>query len=159
MDNEVLLTQKGYDELVKELEYLKNEKRQELAEKIKVARGYGDLSENSEYDDAKNEQGLVEAKIAEMEEKLKYAKVVDHETIEKDVVGVGTKVVVEYDDGSEETFYIVGSTEYDPLNGRISDDSPIGIGLKGHRAGETVPIELPGKKTIHLKIKHIEIHK
>ena len=159
MNNEVLLTQRGYDELVSELEYLKTEKRREIAEKIKVARGYGDLSENSEYDEAKNEQGLVESKIAELEAKLKLARVIDHETLEKDVVSVGTRVVIRYEDGEEETYDIVGSTEYDPFNGKISDDSPMGAGLKGHRTGEVVSIELPGRKTIHVTIKHVEIHR
>ncbi len=159
MNNEVLLTQRGYEELVNELENLKTVKRREIAEKIKIARGYGDLSENSEYDEAKNEQGLVESKIAELEAKLKVARVIDHDDLEKGVVGVGTKVEVEYEDGSRETYFIVGSTEYDPLNGKISDDSPIGAALNGHRTGETVLVELPTKTTIHLKIRHVEIHR
>lgn len=159
MAKEVLLTQSGYDDLVKELEYLKTEKRRELAEKIKVARGFGDLSENSEYDEAKNEQGLVEQRIMELETTIKNAKIVDKNNMAKNVVGVGVHVVVENEAGVESAYDIVGSTEFDPLHGKISEDSPVGAALKGHKTGETVAVDLPTGKTIHLTIKKVTIHR
>lgn len=159
MAKEVLLTQSGYDDLVKELEYLKTEKRRELAEKIKVARGFGDLSENSEYDEAKNEQGLVEQRIMELEATIKNAKIVDKSNMAKNVVGVGVHVVVENEAGVESAYDIVGSTEFDPLHGKISEDSPVGAALKGHKTGETVAVDLPTGKTIHLTIKKVTIHR
>ena len=159
MAKEVLLTQSGYDDLVKELEYLKTEKRRELAEKIKVARGFGDLSENSEYDEAKNEQGLVEQRILELEVTIKNAKIVDKSNMAKNVVGVGVHVVVENEAGVESAYDIVGSTEFDPLHGKISEDSPVGAALKGHKTGETVSVDLPTGKTIHLPIKKVTIHR
>lgn len=159
MAKEVLLTQSGYDDLVKELEYLKTEKRRELAEKIKVARGFGDLSENSEYDEAKNEQGLVEQRIMELETTIKNAKIVDKSNMAKNVVGVGVHVVVENEAGVESAYDIVGSTEFDPLHGKISEDSPVGAALKGHKTGETVAVDLPTGKTIHLTIKKVTIHR
>ncbi len=157
MAKEVLLTQSGYDALVKELDYLKSEKRAELAEKIKVARGFGDLSENSEYDEAKNEQGLVEQRILELEATVKNAKIVNKDTMAKDTVGVGVHVTVVDEDGFEEEYDIVGSTEYDPLNGKISEDCPIGIALKGHKTGETVTVNLPNNNTMQLTIKDVVV--
>ena len=159
MAKEVLLTQSGYDALVQELEYLKTEKRAELAEKIKVARGFGDLSENSEYDEAKNEQGLVEQRILELEATVKNAKIVNKDTMNKDTVGVGVHVIVVDEDGFEEAYDIVGSTEYDPLNGKISEDCPVGLALKGHKTGETVTVELPTGSTMKLTIKEVVIHR
>ena len=156
---EVLLTQTGYDSLVEELEYLKTEKRRELAEKIKVARGFGDLSENSEYDEAKNEQGLVEQRILELEATLKHARIVNKDNMDRNTVSVGVHVVVENEDGTEEAYDVVGSTEFDPLNGKISEDCPVGIAMKGHKAGETVVVELPTGHTKKLKIKSVEIHR
>ena len=159
MAKEVLLTQSGYDALVKELEYLKSEKRAELAEKIKVARGFGDLSENSEYDEAKNEQGLVEQKILELEATVKNAKIVNKDTMDRNTVGVGVHVVVVDEDGFEEAYDIVGSTEFDPLNGKISEDSPVGAALKGHRVGETVSVDLPTGAVLRLTIKDVVVHR
>lgn len=159
MAKEVLLTQTGYDSLVKELEYLKTEKRRELAEKIKVARGFGDLSENSEYDEAKNEQGLVEQRIIELEATLKNAKIVNKDNMAKNTVGVGVHVVVVDEDGFEDEYDIVGSTEFDPLNGKISEDSPVGEALKGHKTGETVTVDLPTGHSIKLTIKSVEINR
>ena len=115
MAKEVLLTQSGYDALVQELEYLKTEKRAELAEKIKVARGFGDLSENSEYDEAKNEQGLVEQRILELEATVKNAKIVNKDTMDKNTVGVGVHVIVVDEDGFEEAYDIVGSSTDKPV--------------------------------------------
>lgn len=159
MAKEVLLTQTGYDSLVKELESLKTEKRRELAEKIKVARGFGDLSENSEYDEAKNEQGLVEQRILELEATLKNAKIVNKSNMNRDIVNVGVNVVVVDEKNIEKEYDIVGSTEFDPLHGKISEDSPIGEALKGHKVGETVTVELPTGKTIKLTIKAVSASK
>lgn len=157
MAKEILLTQAGFDDLVKELEYLKTEKRLELAEKIKVARGFGDLSENSEYDEAKNEQGLVEQRILELESIVKNAKIVTKEHMIKNTVSVGVHVIVEDEDGDESAYDIVGATEFDPLNGKISEDSPIGSALKGHKTGETVSVQLPTGASMTLKIKKVTI--
>ena len=156
MSKEILLTQAGYDDLVKELDYLKTEKRAEIAEKIKVARGFGDLSENSEYDEAKNEQGLVEQQINEMEYTLKHAKIVNKEEMHKNGINVGAKVTVVDDFGDEEVYDIVGATEFDPFNNKISLDSPIGAALVGHTAGEEVEVSLPAGATMKLSIKSVE---
>ncbi len=155
MDKEILLTQAGYEDLVKELEYLKSEKRAEIAEKIKVARGFGDLSENSEYDEAKNEQGLVEQKINELEYTLKHAKIVNKEEMHKTGINVGAHVAVVDEDGEEEEYDIVGATEFDPFNNKISIDSPIGAALIGHKAGDTVEVQLPTGATMELTVKSV----
>lgn len=153
MSKEILLTQAGYDVLTEELEYLKTEKRAELAEKIKIARGFGDLSENSEYDEAKNEQGLVEQRVIELEYTIKNAKIVKKEEMSKNGVNVGSHVVVVDADGEESVFDIVGSTEFDPMNGKISTDSPIGAALLGHKKGDVVEVILPTGAIMTLKIK------
>ena len=143
-EKEVLLTQEGYDNLEKEVEYLKTVKRAEIAERIKVALGFGDLSENSEYDEAKNAQAENEIKIASLEDKLRYAKIIDESEIDTEVVQVGNIVKVrdlEYDEDMEYT--IVGSTEVDLSQNKISNESPIGAGLLGARKGETVEIAIP----------------
>ena len=155
MSKEILLTQAGYEDLVKELEYLKSEKRAEIAEKIKVARGFGDLSENSEYDEAKNEQGLVEQKINELEYTLKHAKIVNKEEMHKTGINVGAHVTVVDEDGEEEEYDIVGATEFDPFNNKISIDSPIGAALIGHKAGDTVEVHLPTGATMELTVKSV----
>lgn len=152
----VELTREGYDKLVAELEYLKTEKRDEIAEKIKVARGYGDLSENAEYDAAKDEQGHVEQRILEIEAQLKVAVIIDSSSRGRGVIGVGSTVTVEYATGKEATYMIVGSTEYDPIHGKISDDSPIGAALKGHKTGDTVSVDLPIGTTATLTVKKVE---
>ena len=157
MNKEILLTQEEFYTLVTELEYLKTEKRQELAEKIKVARGFGDLSENSEYDDAKNEQGLAEQRIIELEATLKKVKIVTKDNISKNVVGVGVSVDVVDSDGDAATYDIVGSTGFDPLNGKISEESPIGTALKGHKVGDVVDVLLPTGVAYSLTIKKIAI--
>lgn len=142
---QMVLTDEGLKKLENELEELKTVKRKDIAEKIKVALSFGDLSENSEYDEAKNEQAMVEARIAQIEAMLKNAKVIDDDDINTDVVSVGAKVKVLDLEFDEETEYqIVGSTETDPMNNRISDESPIGKGLVGHRVGDTVEVETPG---------------
>lgn len=155
MEKQILLTDEGLLKLEEELEYLKTQKRKEVAEKIKHARGFGDLSENSEYDEAKDEQAKVELRIVELEKMLKNAKVIDEADINLSVVSVGTKLTlhdIEYDEKLEYT--IVGSTEANPAEGKISDESPVGKALLGRKKGETVDIETPGG-TIQFKILKI----
>ena len=144
-EKEVLLTQEGYDNLEKELEYLKTEKRSEISERIKVALGFGDLSENSEYDEAKNAQASNEIKIAELENKLRYAKIIDESEIDTKTVQVGNKVKVldmEFDEEVEYT--IVGSTEVDLSQNRISNESPIGAALLGAKKNQVLEAQTPG---------------
>ena len=143
-EKEVILTQEGYDKLEKELEYLKTEKRVEIAERIKVALGFGDLSENSEYDEAKNAQSENEVKIAELENKLRYAKVIDEKDIDTKTVQIGNTVKlhdIEFDEDVEYT--IVGSTEVNLAENKISNESPIGKALLGAKKGEKVEVEAP----------------
>jgi len=144
-EKEVLLTQEGYDNLEKELEYLKTEKRTEISERIKVALGFGDLSENSEYDEAKNAQASNEIKIAELENKLRYAKIIDESEIDTKTVQVGNTVKVldmEFDEEVEYT--IVGSTEVDLSQNNISNESPIGSALLGAKKNQVVEAQTPG---------------
>ena len=155
MSKEILLTQTGYDDLVKELDYLKTEKRADIAEKIKVARGYGDLSENSEYDEAKNEQGLVEQKINELEYTIKHARIVNKEDMNANGINVGSHVVVVDEDNFEEEYDIVGATEFDPFNNKISLESPIGAALVGKKAGEVAEVILPTGAKMQLTIKSV----
>lgn len=144
MAKEVIVTDEGLKKLEKELEELKTIKRKEVAEKIKVARSFGDLSENSEYDEAKNEQAFVESRIATLEAMLKVAKVVDETDLSTDQVGVGSKVkVLNVTKNKEVVYSIVGSTESDPLQGKISDESPIGKALVGAKVGDEVSAEVP----------------
>jgi len=148
-----ILTEDGLRQLKEELEYLKTNKRQEVAEKIKQARAYGDLSENSEYDEAKNEQAQVESRIMELEEKLKNIKLIDEDNIDTTVVGLGTRVKVldvEFDEEIEYT--IVGSTEADPSKDRISDESPVGKALLGAHVGETVEAIVPSGAALQFKV-------
>ena len=145
MDNkEVLLTQEGYNNIEKELDYLKTTKRSEISERIKVALGFGDLSENSEYDEAKNAQAENEIKIADLENKLRYAKIINESEIDTKTVQVGNKVRIkdlEFDEEFEYT--IVGSTEVDLSQNRISNESPIGKALLGAKKGEVVEVNAP----------------
>lgn len=145
MQKQVLLTDEGLKKLEAELDELKTVKRKEIAEKIKVALSFGDLSENSEYDEAKNEQAMVESRIATIEAMLKNVKIIDESELSSEHVHIGSKVKV-YDSTFDETliYQIVGSNEADPINGRISDESPVGKGLIGHSVGETIDVETPG---------------
>ncbi len=158
MDNkEVLLTQEGYDNIEKELEYLKTTKRSEISERIKVALGFGDLSENSEYDEAKNAQAENEIKIADLENKLRYAKIINESEIDTKTVQVGNKVKIkdmEYDDEFEYT--IVGSTEVDLSQNKISNESPIGKALLGAKKNQIVEVELPDNEVAKYKVLSIE---
>ena len=139
-----LMTYEGVKKLEDELEYLKAVKRKEITEKIKVALGYGDLSENSEYDEAKNEQAFTEGRILQLENMLKNAEVVDESEIPTDTVSVGSIVKVkDYDFDEEVEYTIVGSAEADPMNFRISNESPVGKGLIGKKVGDVVEVNVP----------------
>ena len=143
-EKEVIMTQDGYDKLEEELEFLRTEKRTEIAERIKVALGFGDLSENSEYDEAKNAQADNEIKIANLENKLRYAKIIDESEIDTKTVQVGNIVKLldmEYDE--EVTYTIVGSTEVDLKENKISNESPIGSAILGAKKNQVVEIEVP----------------
>ena len=143
MAEEVILTKEGKEELEKRLEYLKLTKRAEITERIKTAREFGDLSENAEYDAAKNEQAMVEGEILELENKLKYA-VIINSAEKKGVVSLGSKVDFVNDaTGEKYSYEIVGTTEADVETGRISNESPIGNALLGHKAGDKVKIAVP----------------
>ena len=152
---EVIVTVAGLKALEDELEELKTVRRKDIAEKIKVARGFGDLSENSEYDEAKNEQAFIESRIAQLEAMLKNARVIDNDELNLDTVSVGTHVKIEDEDGEVEEYDITGSTEADPLNGKISDESPVGAALMGQKVGQTVTVTLPNGGTIDFKILEI----
>ena len=142
---QTILTDEGLKKLEDELEHLKTVTRKEVAEKIKVALSFGDLSENSEYDEAKNEQAMVESRIAQIEAMLKNVKILDADELSNDMVSVGSKVKLFDKEFNEEVVYqIVGSTEADPLQGRISDESPVGKFLLGHKVGDVVEVETPG---------------
>lgn len=152
---EVVITRAGLETLERELEELKTVRRKDVAEKIKTARGFGDLSENSEYDEAKNEQAFVEARIAELEVMLKHVRVLDSDDLSTDEVNVGTHVKIEDEDGDVDEYDITGSTEADPLNGKISDESPVGAGLMGKKVGEVAQITLPTGATVSYKVLEI----
>lgn len=145
MAKQVMLTEEGLKKLEAELEVLKGEKRTEIAEKIKVARSYGDLSENSEYDDAKNEQAILEARIADIEASLKNAVIIDESEISNDRVHLGSTVKIKnLANDMEMTIRIVGSNESDPKKLQISDESPVGMGLLGMSVDDVAEIETPG---------------
>lgn len=145
MAKQTVLTSEGLKKLEEELDELKSVKRREVAEKIKVALGYGDLSENSEYDEAKNEQGLVEARIAEIEATLKNVKIIDEDTLSTEHVQLGNTVTVkDIEEDEILILHIVGSKEVDVEAGKISDESPIGKALIGRSKGDTVDVEAPG---------------
>ena len=155
MSKEIIVTEEGLKKLQDELEYLKTTKRKEVVEAIRVALSFGDLSENSEYDEAKNEQAKTEARINELEESLKHVKVISDSEVSTDVANVGNKVKV-YDEEFEEeiTYTIVGSTEADPLLDKISDQSPIGSAIIGSKVGDKLSIATPGG-TVKLTILEI----
>jgi len=154
-NKEMVVTAEGLKALEDELEELKTVKRKEVAEKIKVARGFGDLSENSEYDEAKNEQGLVESRIIFLEKMLKNVRVLDHSELTNDQVMVGSRVKVKDDDGDVDEYSIVGSTEADPMEGKISDESAVGKGLLGKRVGEVAEITVPSGAVVHYEVLEI----
>ena len=142
MEKEIVMTYAGLRALEDELEQLKTVKRKEVAEKIKVARGYGDLSENSEYDEAKSEQAKIEARISELEYQLDNVEIVD--SVDKDAVSMGSKLKVKrISDGVELSFEIVGFAQSNPAQSKISDESPVGMALMGKKQGEKVLVEAP----------------
>ena len=148
-------TQKGYQELVDELHYLKHEKREKIKSDIALARSFGDLSENSEYDEARNEQAKNEARIKELEELLENAIILDESSIDTSVVSLGSTVKVRNTDiDAEFTYDLVGSNESNPMEGKISDQSPIGAALMGKKAGDKVEVTTPGG-LIHLSIVEV----
>jgi transcription elongation factor GreA len=158
MQKDVLLTPEGLDKLKAEIEYLSNEKRREVAERIKEAREFGDISENSEYDDAKNEQAMLEARIASLEEKLRSATVIDASELDSNVVRVGSLVSVKDETrGKSLKYTIVGSTEADPSQNRLSNESPVGQALLGRKKGDSVKVQLPNGKDRELKITKIDV--
>ena len=147
MAKEILITKEGLEELKAELDFLKVEKREEIAEKIRVARSFGDLSENAEYDAAKNDQAALEQRITELKQMIENAVVVDESKIDTNTVNFGTRVtIVDLDDEDEEqeVYTIVGTSESDPLNGRLSNESPVGAALLGAHVGDVVSAVTPG---------------
>ena len=156
MAKQIVVTESGLKKIQEELEYLKNVKRKEAAENVGIARSFGDLSENSEYDGAKNEQAKNAMQIAELEEKIKNARVVDESEIDHNLVHVGSVVVVFNEKKKKEiTYHIVDSYGADPLAGKISDVSPIGRALIGAKSGERVVAELPSGEQVGLKVKKV----
>jgi transcription elongation factor GreA len=150
------ITPEGLKKLEEEIEHLSTVRRREVSERIREARDFGDISENAEYDDAKNEQAMLETKIANLEEKLRSATVIDAGDINTDVVGIGSSVEVE-DSGKSATYTIVGSSEANPAERKLSNESPVGKALIGAKAGQTVTVQLPNGKQRELKIKKIDV--
>jgi transcription elongation factor GreA len=155
MVKEVLLTPEGLQKLKEEIEYLTTDKRREVAERIKHAREFGDISENSEYDDAKNEQAMLEQRIAQLGERLKRARVIEAEDVPAGIVAVGTRVRLKDIDANETIEYvIVGSAEADPTERKLSNESPVGKAIIGRKKGETVEVAAPRGS---LKYKIIDV--
>jgi transcription elongation factor GreA len=158
MPKDVILTPDGLEKLKSELEHLSTEKRREVAARIKEAREFGDISENAEYDDAKNEQAMLESKIAQLEEKLRAATVIDARAVGTDVVSIGTTVhVKDQGNGRSETYTIVGSSEANPAERKLSNESPVGKALIGAKRNEIVAVVLPNGKKRQLKITKIDV--
>ena len=154
---EVILTPEGYERLKQEIEQLSTVKRREVAERIRVAREFGDIAENAEYDDAKNEQALLEHRIATLEERLRDARVINKKDVAKDVVSVGSHVKLR-DVSAKETveYYIVGSAEANPAEYKLSNESPVGKAIIGKKKGETVEVTTPRGKALKYKILDIK---
>jgi transcription elongation factor GreA len=157
MQKDVILTPEGLENLKKEIEYLSTTKRREVAERIKEAREFGDISENSEYDDAKNEQAMLESRIATLEDKLRSASVIDAKELSADVVRVGSQVAVTDDKGKNLKYTIVGSTEANPSENKLSNESPVGKALIGAKQGDTVTVVTPKGTQRKLTIDKIEV--
>ena len=156
MSRESLITKEGLAKLKEEIEHLSTTKRREVAERIKEAREFGDIMENSEYDDAKNEQAMLEQRIAQLEDRLRRATVVDSKQVNNDVVSVGVKVhVKDQKSGDSRKFQIVGAAEAEPPD-KLSNESPVGKALMGHKRGEVVSVEVPRGPKRKLKITKIE---
>ncbi|MBO5313514.1 MAG: transcription elongation factor GreA [Clostridia bacterium] len=142
-EQKTIYTKEGYQKLIDELEYLKTVRRAEVKEMLKEARAFGDLSENSEYDEARDQQAKCESRIIELEYLIKNGVVMSEEEANKNVVSIGSTVTLQFKDGQEVTYYLVGSNEVDPLSKRISDLSPIGMAIIGHTKGDVVTISAP----------------
>jgi transcription elongation factor GreA len=152
---DVILTPEGYEKLKREIEFLSNDKRREVAERIKTAREFGDIAENAEYDDAKNEQAMLEHRIAQLEERLLAARVISKKEIAKDVVSIGSHVRLKDMDANETVeYHIVGSAEADPMEHKLSNESPVGKAIMGKKKGEVVEVSAPRGS---LKFKILEI--
>ena len=157
MARETVLTPEGLEELKIRIQYLRGERRREVAERIKEAREFGDITENSEYDDAKNEQAMLEKHISDLEDKLASARVIYEKDVDTDVVSVGATVHVKDQKTDKSTkFKIVGSAEANPAEQRLSNESPVGRALLGHKRGETVTVPVPRGPARKLKITKIE---
>jgi transcription elongation factor GreA len=155
VEKDVILTQEGFEKLQDELEELKTKRRQEVADRIREAREFGDISENSEYDDAKNEQAMLEQRIAALEEKLRAARVIDTSEVGGDVISIGSHVTLSDIERKQTLKYqIVGSAEADPMEGRLSNESPVGRALIGRKSGEKLDVDVPQGK---LKLKIVAI--
>jgi len=158
MPKDVILTQEGLDKLKEELDFLSNAKRREVAERIKESREFGDISENSEYDDAKNEQAMLEQRIALLQEKLRAARVIEAGDVSTDVVQVGSIVHVKDEKTGKSTKYtIVGSAEAKPAENKLSNESPVGRALIGHKRNEIVSVQVPRGPARKLKITKIDV--
>jgi transcription elongation factor GreA len=158
MPRDVILTAEGLVKLKDELAHLQTERRREVADRIKEAREFGDISENSEYDDAKNEQAMLEARIAQIEERVRSATVVNPEDISSDIVGVGSTVHVKDEKtGKSQKFTIVGSAEVKPGENKISNESPVGRAMLGHKRNDTVSVSVPKGPARKLKITKIDV--
>ncbi|MGD0998090.1 MAG: transcription elongation factor GreA [Thermoleophilia bacterium] len=156
-EREIILTPAGYRRLKDEIEYLSTKKREEVADRIKESRYFGDITENSEYDDAKNEQAMLEQRIFALEEKLRSAIVIDESDVKTDVVGVGTKVTLQdVARGDVVQYSIVGSAEADPTDHKLSNESPVGHAIMGHKPGEVIKVAAPRGET---KLKIIDIER
>ena len=157
MPRDVILTTDGLEKLKAELAHLQNDKRREVAQRIKEAREFGDIAENSEYDDAKNEQAMLEARIAQVEERIRSATVVDAKDLSTDTVQVGSAVSVKDEaSGKTHTFTIVGSPEAKPPE-RLSYESPVGKALLGHKRNDVVDVSLPNGRSVQYKITKIDV--
>jgi transcription elongation factor GreA len=157
MVRETVLTPEGLEELKAKIQHLQTDRRREVAARIKEAREFGDIAENSEYDDAKNEQAMLEKQIADLEEKLRSARVIDEKKVDTDIVGVGVTVHVKDQKTDKSTKYkIVGSAEANPAEAKLSNESPVGKALIGHKRGETVSVPVPRGPARKLKITKIE---
>ena len=155
-ENTFPMTLEGKKKLEDELEEYRLKRRPEVIKRIKIARSYGDLSENSEYESAKDEQAMVESRIAQIENMLQYAEIIDNEDVDKDEVSMGRTITIqELPDEEPEEYQIVGESESDPFNGKISNESPMAKGLLGHKVGEVVEVEVPNG-TIKLKIVKVD---
>ena len=153
---EVILTREGYEKLRREIEYLSNEKRRDVADRIRVAREFGDIAENAEYDDAKNEQMLLEHRIATLEERLKAARVIEASDVSSDVVSIGSRVKLKDIDANETVeYHIVGSAEANPAEHKLSNESPVGKAIIGRKKGEVVEVTAP-RGSLKFKILDIQ---